>query len=73
MQSMDNGWAYACAPHLVQSKWTHCHTIVSVIRVRWVLVKIAWTDMERVPNFHPSLKIQSVAEPGVPKSTLVNA
>ena len=45
------GCAYACAPHLVQLKWTHCQTIAWEIRVRCETVTFALTDMERFLEF----------------------
>ena len=46
-KTIDYGCAYACAPHLVQLKWTHCQTIAWEIRVRWVTVTIVCTDIKR--------------------------
>ena len=42
----DYDCAYACAPHLVQLKWTHCQIIVRVIKVRWDTITIACTETE---------------------------
>ena len=50
-KTMDDGCAYACAPHLVQLKWTHCQTIVWEIRVRWETVTFACTDIEWFSEF----------------------
>ena len=60
-KTMNYGCAYACAPHLVQLKWTHIHIIAREIRVRWETVTIAFTDMKIFPIFipHPYSNCQS--------------
>ena len=54
-ETMADGCAYVWAPHLVQSKWTHCQTIGRVIKVRWDTAIVAYPDMERFINYLPHL------------------
>ena len=44
-----DGFAYDWAPHNVQLKWTYCHIIESVIKVRFVIVTNACIKIKRFP------------------------
>ena len=45
------GCAYACAPHLVQLKWTHCQSINRINKMRWEIVTNACNVLECFQSF----------------------